>query len=120
VAASAIGTDGRGVRGDGLAPFSGQVFFNPGAGEIGTLGRRTCTGPRSFNFDFGIQKSTLIREGHTLEFRMESTNAFNNVMFDTFQGGTRYDYDANAATFGRITNQANTPRRVQFGLYYRF
>lgn len=120
VASSAIAPDGRGVGSDGLAPFSGQVFYNPGAGEIGQLGRRIFTGPRFVNFDFGIQKSTMIREGHSLEFRMESTNALNNVSFDTFQGGTRYDYDVNLATFGRITNQANTPRRIQFGLYYRF
>ncbi len=44
----------------------------------------------------------------------------NNVVFDTFQTGTRYDYDVNSATFGRIVNQGNTPRRVQLGLYYRF
>ncbi|MCX6595866.1 MAG: TonB-dependent receptor [Acidobacteria bacterium] len=112
--------DGRGVAADGSAPFSGQVFFNPNAGELGALQRRYFTGPRYFNFDFGIQKLTTIREGHTVELRLESTNALNNVMFDTFQGGTRYDYDVNSATFGRIVNQGNTPRRVQLGLYYRF
>jgi len=121
VAQSAINPrDGRGVGPDGGAPFEGQLFFNPNAGEVGSLQRRYFTGPSFFNFDFGIQKRTTIREGHTLELRLESTNVFNNAMFDVFQGGTRFDYDVNSTTFGRIVSQANTPRRVQIGLYYRF
>ncbi len=123
VDATAIGPDGRGVGPDGQAPFNGQVFYNPAAGTIGTLQRRTFSGPQFFNFDFGVHKVTTIVEGHTIELRMESTNLFNNVMFDTIlvPGQTpTVDYNINNAAFGRIINQANTPRRIQFGLYYRF
>jgi hypothetical protein len=119
----AIGADGRGVGADGRAPFAGQVFFNPNAGELGALQRRMFQGPSYFNFDFGVQKQFAITEGQTLEFRMESTNFFNNVRFDTTQtpGQTpTVDYNVNSATFGRVITQANTPRRIQFGLYYRF
>lgn len=115
-------TDGRGVGADGRAPFNGQVFFNPGAGQLGALQRRIFRGPRFFNFDFGIQKLTTIRERHTLELRMESINVFNNVAFGTLQPGTlsTYDYNINNTNFGRLTSLVNTPRRIQFGLYYRF
>lgn len=123
IAQSAINTDGRGVGPDGRAPFNGQVFFNPGAGDLGGLQRRYFTGPKYFNFDFAIHKLTTIREGHSLEFRMETFNIFNNVMFDTTQvpgQSPTVDYNVNNTTFGRIITQANTPRRIQFGLYYRF
>lgn len=115
--------DGCGVQPDGRAPFQGQIFYNPGAGELGSLGRRTFNGPQYLNVDFGVQKLIQIREGHSLELRMESTNVLNNVFFDTtqtFVQNPRVDYDVNGTNFGRIINQANTPRRIQFGHYYRF
>lgn len=123
IAQSAINSlNGRGVGADGQAPFAGQAFTNPGTAEVGMLQRRMFTGPKYFNFDFGIQKVTTIREGHTLELRMESINVFNNVMFETLQPGTttNFDYNINNTNFGRLTNQANDPRRIQFGMYYRF
>ncbi|MCU0246737.1 MAG: hypothetical protein MUC42_09185, partial [Bryobacter sp.] len=114
IAASAVGQDGRGVASDGRAPFTGQVFFNPAAGNVGTLQRRMFYGPRYFNLDFGIIKSTTVFEGHTLELRMESTNVLNNNFFYTA------DIDINSPTFSRVTQTNSTPRRIQFGLYYRF
>lgn len=123
VAQSAINpADGRGVGADGRAGFNGQVFYNPGTGELGALQRRIFRGPRYFNFDFSIQKLTTIRENHTLELRMESLNVFNNVAFGTLQPGTTttFDYNINNTNFGRLTSLVNTPRRIQFGLYYRF
>lgn len=115
IAQSAINAaDGRGVAADGRANFSGQAFANPNMGEIGALQRRMFTGPRFFNMDAGIQKAFSVAERHSLEFRMEAINAFNNVMFGAL------DMNINSASFGRITSQANSPRRVQFGLYYRF
>lgn len=115
-------TDGRGVQPDGRDPFSGQVFFNPNAGELGTLGRRTFQGPQFFNFDFSIQKRIRIVEGHDVELRMDSFNFLNHANFDTRGGpaSTRFDYDVNSTTFGRLVNQSNDARRIQFGLYYRF
>src|SRR4029453_7091056 len=37
--------DGRGVAPDGSPAFSGQVFFNPAAGTVGTMQRRFFSGP---------------------------------------------------------------------------
>ena len=49
-----------------------------------------------------------------LELRVESFNLLNN--FNWGNPGTNF----NAATFGRITSQAGTPRITQFGVKYDF
>ena len=72
---SAIGSDGRGVGADGAAPFNGQIFVNPSAGEIGALQRRSFNGPWTFNLDFSIVKRTQITERQSLELRMEAFNS---------------------------------------------
>jgi len=109
-----IGTDGRGVNVDGQAPFSGQIFFNPAAGELGALQRRYFTGPSWFNFDFAVQKTFAIHDKHSVQLRMTSTNFFNNP---TFYSG---DMDINSINFGKLTGLQTNPRRIQFELYYRF
>ena len=114
VNASAIGTDGRAVGPDGAAPFNGQAFTNPIGGSIGTLQRRMFSGPRFWNTDLTIQKDTIIREGHSIEFRAELFNMTNTPSF--FIG----DQDINSIQFGRITSTASGRRIIQFGLYYRF
>ena len=78
---SVIGPDGRAVAPDGARRFSGQVFFNPGAGDIGALQRRMFSGPWTFDMDAGIQKLTHITEHQTVEFRMEAGNVFNHPTF---------------------------------------
>jgi len=116
IAPSAIGTDGRGVAADGAAPFSGQAFYQPGAGAIGTLQRRYFSGPWQFTVDFSAQKITTIKEGQTLEFRMDSTNILNHPTFDVTG-----DHNLTSTTFGRITGLGIAGRRlIQFGLIYRF
>ncbi len=115
VAASAINpADGRGVQPDGSAPFPGQVFFNPAAGDLGGLQRRMFSGPWVFNLDFAVLKTTKITERQSLEFRMESTNFLNHP---TWYVG---DMSINATQFGRITSTMYGRRLIQFGLYYRF
>jgi hypothetical protein len=109
-----IGPDGRAVAPDGTAPFSGQVFFNPGPGTIGTLQRRMFNGPWTFDMDAGMQKLTYITEKQTIEFRMEAGNVFNHPTF--FVG----DQNINSTTFGQIAGTFTDRRVIQFGLYYRF
>jgi hypothetical protein len=114
VAPSAIGPDGRAVASDGAAPFSGQAFFNPDPGTIGTLQRRMFSGPWSLNVDLGLLKMVKVTERHLLEFRMEAFNALNHPTFYVA------DQNINSATFGVITDTMNQRRKVQFGLYYKF
>jgi hypothetical protein len=114
IAASAIGTDGRGTAPDGRAAFNGQVFANPEAGTLGALQRRSFYGPQWFDMSMGILKTTRIAERQSVEFRMETVNTLNNAFF--YSG----DQLINSVNFGRMNFTQNTPRRIQFGLYYRF
>jgi hypothetical protein len=113
-ASSIIGTDGRAVSADENVPFSGQAFLNPAPGEIGSLQRRWFSGPSNFNFDFGVMKNTKIKEGHSVELRMEALNFLNHPTWVVD------DQDINSTSFGRIQKTANSPRIIQLSLHYRF
>lgn len=113
-APSLIGADTRGVAADGRAAFSGQAFFNPGPGELGSLGRRIFNGPIFKNADLALQKRTTVKEGQYVDFRAEMFNFTNSVSFDV------PDYNINSTNFGRITGVQSGRRVMQFSLYYRF
>ena len=111
---SIIGPDGRGVAPDGSAPFAGQVFFNPGAGEIGTLQRRMFSGPWTFDMDAAVQKSTRITERQSVDFKMTAGSVFNHPAFYAT------DLNINSTQFGRILATFTSRRVIQFGLTYHF
>ena len=103
-------TTGRAVGPDALtsAPgFQGQVFFNPLAGEVGTLELLGFDGPSQFLMDLAIAKRLRLRERFGLQIRADVFNVFNTVNF--FVG----DYDINSASFGRINSTNTDPRLVQ-------
>lgn len=114
VAPSVKGSDGRAAQPDGQPFFSGQALFHPGPGELGSLQRRMFSGPMWLGFDLGVMKTTTILERHVIEFRAEAINALNTAAFHVA------DQDINSVNFGRITGTVTDPRRMQFGLYYRF
>lgn len=115
VAASAIGVDGRGaVANQGATPFTGEVFFNPGAGQLGTLQKRYFTGPNVFNWDTALIKETQLREHMALELRVEALNVFNHPTFATG------DQNINSQQFGKVVSEATSPRRLQFGVTLLF
>ena len=116
---SVIGPTGTGAAADGSAAFSGQIFFNPDAGSVGSLQRRLLTGPGFANYNFAVVKDAKITERHSLQFRADFYNIFNHPNF--FIG----DQNINSVNFGKITSQFYSadgvgPRLVQFGLYYKF
>jgi hypothetical protein len=115
VAASAINpNDGTGVNPDGGAPFSGQVFYNPTAGNVGTLQRRRFSGPWTFGLDLSLMKSVKLTERQDVELRMDAFNALNHA---TFWPG---DQNINDTAFGNVTSMFYPARILQFGLLYRF
>lgn len=123
VSPSVIGTDGRGVAPDGEAPFSGQVFFNPGPGTIGTLQRRFFNGPWDFNWDFAVIKNTKITERFNVEFRADFFDVTNHAAFTAGdEGSIPTNFNVNNASFGKLTQFAfgNPSRVIQFGMYMRF
>ena len=114
VASSAIGNDGRAVAADGRPSFGGQVFFHPGAGQIGSLQRRLLSGPWVFDMDARLVKSTRIRERQSVELYIDAFSVFNHPTW--FVGDQALD----SVNFGRIGSNFTAPRVLQLGLYYRF
>jgi hypothetical protein len=115
IAPSAINqSNGTGVSAPGTASFAGEVFFNPTAGNLGTLQRRQFSGPWTFTTDMSLLKSIAISDRHSLDVRMEAYNALNHP---TFWSG---DQNINSTTFGVISSMFYNPRVLQFGAHYRF
>lgn len=116
---SIIGPNGTAAAADGSAPFSGQIFFNPDAGSVGSLQRRLLDGPWYNNYNFALVKDTKVTERQSLQFRADFYNPFNHPNF--YVG----DQNINSVNFGKITSQFYSydgvgPRLIQFGLYYKF
>jgi hypothetical protein len=62
------------------------------------------------NWDLSAIKNTRVKEGMNLEFRGEFLNAFNHVTFGS------PDLWPSSSTFGQVTAETSSPRRVQLGL----
>jgi hypothetical protein len=104
---------GRATEGLGTTPFQGQVFFNNGPGQTGTLERAFINGPLYFNWDFGMIKNVQVTETTRLQFRVEAFNVLNRTNFFVgTQSGTNSIFDVNSTTFGRIGGTF-APRIVQ-------
>jgi len=115
IAPSAINSDGTGaVLGVGEAAFPGEVFFNPGAGTLGTLQRRMFSGPWSFDLDASVQKRVYFTDRQSLELRVEGVNVLNHP---TFWSG---DQNINTPPFGLVGSMLNSPRILQIGMKYQF
>ena len=99
---------GRAVGADNLgnsAGFAGQVFFNPGAGEVGNLPIMIFDGPSQFRVDLALSKRIRLTDRYRVELKGEAFNLTNTPSF--FRG----DMDINSTTFGRLT-QVNVASRV--------
>jgi hypothetical protein len=94
--------------------FPGQVFFNPGPGEVGNLPIMVFDGPRLFRMDLALAKKTRIASRYNLELKGEAINLTNSVSFD------RGDMDINATNFGRLTGVAVGSRVIQLSARFDF
>ncbi len=110
-------TTGRGVGPDTLdnaAGFAGQIFFNPVAGELGTLQRLSLDGPSLFTMDLSLSKRQRIGSRYSAEFKVEAFNVLNSPIFDYA------DTDINSTTFGRVTALELGARVVQLAVKFNF
>lgn len=110
-------TTGRGVGADNLdnsAGFAGQVFFNPGVGEVGNLPIMAFDGPRSFRLDLALSKRTRIAGRYNFELKGEAFNVTNSVSFN--MGNT----NINESDFGQITGVVVGSRVVQLSARFDF
>jgi hypothetical protein len=87
--------------------FAGQVFFNPGPGEVGTLGLLAFDGPAQFQMDLSISKRVPVWRGMGLKVRADVFNVLNTVNFYVA------DDDINSTSFGRVTATSTAPRTAQ-------
>ena len=72
-----------------------------------TTRRGSVRRDRYINLDLSLFKRFSITEKIKFEFRLESFNTFNYVVF-----GTPVT-NVNSPQFGRVTTQLNSPRRIQ-------
>jgi hypothetical protein len=99
-------------------PRNGQPYFNTSLFKPNTLGtpgtspRRFFYGPGVNNYDMALHKVTKINESKSLEFRLETFNAFNHAQF--YPDGS-VDGNVNSATFGHVLKAA-PPRIGQLAL----
>jgi hypothetical protein len=97
---------------DPANPTAGVIRF-PHHGEIGN--RNVFRGPGFWNLDTAVLKTFKMPwEGHTLQIRWESFNAFNHNSFANPAVGIT------GTTFGQITTSASAPREMQFAFRYQF
>lgn len=115
ICATGTGTGGYVHPSNANTVCSGQVFFNVGPGETGTLPRAFVDGPGYWNANAALLKNFNFTETMKLQFRMEAFNVFNNV---NFQNNTQLASVA-STSFGQITSAA-AARIVQLGLRFEF
>ncbi len=99
---------GRGTGADTLSntpAFAGQVFFNPGPGQVGNLEVLAFDGPPQTLVDLSVSKRFTFAKRYRFEVRAEAFNVLNNPSW--FIG----DQNINSTTFGRITS-VNVGARV--------
>ena len=99
--------DNSGESIDGLEPFTGQVFFQPGPGESSILQPRIFSGPTALAIDLSVSKSIQITERHALQARARIENILDHP---TFFAGSRA---ISSTQFGRITSTLTGPRRIE-------
>jgi hypothetical protein len=71
-------------------------------------------GPIANQIDLNISRTIPLTEKLKMHFRTDFINALNHVNY------TAPNNDINSSNFGRVTNQANTPRWIQFQLRLTF
>jgi hypothetical protein len=89
--------------------LSSQYAFGNVSRTLGSVRRDTYR-----NLDFSLFKAFTISEQIRFQLRLEAFNVFNTVVFGT------PDTSASSTQFGRITSQANAPRKVQVAMRINF
>jgi hypothetical protein len=107
--------------------FNTSCLQIPAPGTLGNLGSDAGTGPGFLDLDMAILKDTKLRENMRLQFRAEFFNILNRTNYaipnaalytscPTGANCTIANYTGINALAGQITNQAATPRQIQFAL----
>jgi hypothetical protein len=115
------------ILGGATMYFNPTCFSQEAFGTLGNFGREGLTGPRLFNLDLALLKSTRIRESLNLQFRAEVFNILNHTNLGLPGAGgnaspiftgtaTPTAVLARVPTAGQITSFAVPSREIQLGL----
>jgi hypothetical protein len=90
--------------------FDTQTFSVAGLGktQAGDAGRNIVTGPGSVNLDASLFRNIRMREGATLQLRIDAFNLSNTPHF------ANPNSDLSQGSFGSITQTIGNPRILQF------
>jgi len=103
------------VQGRLNAYFNPAAFSQPAPDVFGTAPRYLgYRGPGIRTMDAALLKSWRVKEGQTMQFRLEAQNATNTPIFSDPNG------TFGSTSFGQITSTRIGPRNVQLGFKYLF
>jgi hypothetical protein len=108
---------GRAVGVDNLgnaATFDGQIFFNPEAGQVGSLPVMAFDSPSQFRIDLALSKRFRFLDRYGVEFKGEAFNLTNTPSW------WQTDMNINSTTFGRITDVNVGSRYIQLSARFDF
>ncbi len=100
--------------------YDPSAFALQGDGFIGNLGRNTLIGPKFFDFDMAVGKTTRVKENISLEFRVEAFSLFNHPNFGIPDQFLFSGVGIPNSTAGQITNTVSSARQLQFVFKVRF
>lgn len=89
------------------------AFAAPAAGQWGSAGRNTITGPAQFGLNAGIARTFPLGERLNLDWRIDATNVLDRVTYSAISA------IVGSPQFG-LPNRANVMRRVQTTMRLRF
>lgn len=95
------------------AHLNAAAFSAPAAGQWGTAGRDSITGPNQFSFDSSLARTFRPHGKSYLDFAIISTNSFNHAEF------TGWNNYVTSTQFG-LPVEANTMRTLQISTHLRF
>ncbi len=102
---------------NGRPEFNTSAFTTESLGQLGNVPRRFFYGPGIDNFDLTLAKTLKVTESQSLEFRVESFNAFNHAQF---YGAASVDGEVNNDPhFGQVVSAVG-PRLVQLAVKFAF
>ena len=90
-----------------------SAFTAPAAGQWGTAGRNSITGPAQFSLNTGITRTFLLSNRWSMDWRIDATNILNRV---TYSG---INTIVGSPQFG-LPNRANAMRKLLSSVRVRF
>ncbi len=89
------------------------AYTAPAAGEWGSAGRNSATGPRQFLLNAAVGRTFRWGERFNIDWRLDATNVLNRVTY------TGVNTIVGSEQFG-LPNRASQMRKIQSSLRVRF